>query len=343
MKLQVSLSENVLTGAGKLARLFKAQPVGNGIWRLPWSKHTLDQIKAKIKKDWTISDNTFIHVDKSFITYWSEAEEGETWIMFFDRPQQFKSNASIDDLLNQAKKEKSNLEEEFKRPRNTDLMKFNFIKHCWEVYNKEKFQGRLPKCNFELTRKVDPKNMRVRGMWIPTTRTLRVSPNIFNAKYEVFREILLHEMAHAAVTDLDHVLIEPIEKGHGPLWKKWMVHIGLDPRRFDPNTNTEYMPEGKEKEEAKGREAIFKELSSKYEKISPKSLRKGLVVGMIHNGKNAVIPGVILGPAKKKNEWLIITNDLTSYIVSSIFFVKISKDKLSSNLIEYIRSNGGEI
>jgi hypothetical protein len=96
----------------------------------------------------------------------------------------------------------------------------------------------LPK--LVLLKKQSAEAMRLRGRWWPGKRILEVAPRLYNASMNFFVEIFLHEMCHQAVSEIDRVN-ETVNKGHGPYWSKWMTHVGLNPLRFDPNDNTEYM------------------------------------------------------------------------------------------------------
>jgi hypothetical protein len=115
-----------------------------------------------------------------------------------------------------------------------------FIKQLWAWLNTHKFQGQMKAPNFRLLKKQSASSMRLRGRWWPGKRLLEIAPRLFNASENFFIEIVLHEMAHQAVSEIDRIN-ETVNKGHGPTWSKWMKHVGLNPLRFDPNDNVTYM------------------------------------------------------------------------------------------------------
>jgi hypothetical protein len=124
--------------------------------------------------------------------------------------------------------------------------------------NRTKFGGLLSTNKFGLTKKVDASRMRTRAHWSPLDKMVRMSENLFNADWNKFCEIFLHEMCHQAVHQIDNVY-ETAEAGHGPHWKAWMERVGLDPRRYDPEKNTTYMTEKERKateERVKGHQEI---------------------------------------------------------------------------------------
>jgi hypothetical protein len=82
---------------------------------------------------------------------------------------------------------------------------------------------------------------------------------LFNAPASFFYEVFLHELCHAAVYCIDHV-VDPSEGGHGKNWQTWMKKVGLDPRRLDPTQDSVYQT----KEET----AIDQEAAAHYGKLA---------------------------------------------------------------------------
>lgn len=79
-----------------------------------------------------------------------------------------------------------------------------------------------------------PNRRRVLGLYQFGKSGVRVllTPRILN-KSELFREVFLHELAHA----LDHrergsFLINTRNSHHGANWRKWCERLGIPARRF---------------------------------------------------------------------------------------------------------------
>jgi len=160
-------------------------------------------------------------------------------------------------------------------------LKLLTIKYLWNQINKIKFESKLEEPNLEMMRD-QGSNFKLRGYWQPFGRRLALSPRLFNAKPEIFLEILVHEMCHQATSEISHVYGEP-EKGHGPVWKSWMVKCGLDPSRYDRNTNDEYLTP----QQRKVADYV------KTHKLQPKDERRGVICGM-YNSKDGTIREVVI-------------------------------------------------
>ena len=91
------------------------------------------------------------------------------------------------------------------------------------------------------------KKFRSHGKWNKETRTISITPRIFNGNYEQAKKLMLHEMCHQAVTDIENT-VENVKQGHGPLWSKWMKHVGLNPERYVPKEEHENLMTKEEKE-----------------------------------------------------------------------------------------------
>lgn len=115
-----------------------------------------------------------------------------------------------------------------------------FLKALWAFLNTAKFGGRLEAPNFRLLKDMGAQAMSLRGRWTASKRLLEVSPRLYNASQNFFVEVVLHEMCHQAVSEIDGTR-EAIAQGHGPAWERWMRKVGLNPLRYDPNDNTTYM------------------------------------------------------------------------------------------------------
>ncbi len=132
------------------------------------------------------------------------------------------------------------------------LAQMMFLKALWAYLNTAKFGGQLKAPNFKLLKNMGATSMRLRGRWWASGRLLEIAPRLFNASQNFCVEVVLHEMCHQAVSEIDKVNESSIEKGHGPTWVKWMRHVGLNPLRFDPTDNATFMtPKELKEHEAK--------------------------------------------------------------------------------------------
>jgi len=180
--------------------------------------------------------------------------------------------------------------------------RLQFMKKLWHYFNSAKFGNRLQEPNFRLLKNQAASKMRLRGRWWPNSKLLEMAPRTFNASQNFFNEIFLHEMCHQATTQIDAADGHPEErrnKGHGPIWQKWMKHVGLNPLRFDPNDNSTYMTY----EERGEHEAKKERLKEAVEEIKEKGLRRMWRIddpcwatvlwnGRIYNGMVAAPTGV---------------------------------------------------
>ena len=130
----------------------------------------------------------------------------------------------------------------------SNSLKLGFIAKAWRYLNEAKFQSRLKQPVFRLLKHTDAAHFRLRGSWSPSKKMLSLYPGVFNASQEKFMSILLHEMAHQAADQIDHLMYTSADEAHGPGWQKWMHHVGVPPSQFDATANDEYMEEGPQKE-----------------------------------------------------------------------------------------------
>jgi hypothetical protein len=157
--------------------------------------------------------------------------------------------------------------------------RIKFMKQLWTHLNTAKFHGALPAPRaIQLMPNVQAKKLRTRGRWFPSPRVLEMAPRTFNAHLDFFVEIFLHEMCHQAVTDIDKSFSME-EAGHGAEWKAWMVKVGLNPRRFDPNPNETYMSKKELKNDPAG---LLRKRAQSYEDIP---LKSGVQVTYVYSGR----------------------------------------------------------
>lgn len=117
-----------------------------------------------------------------------------------------------------------------------------FMKNAWDSLNKAKFEGKLARPNFRFLKRQPIVRMRGRGLWQSKTRTLAMNRRCF-CEYDTFYDTFLHEMCHQAVHELDKLGYREANEGHGPVWRAWMVKVGLEPLQYDPLSNRHYMSE----------------------------------------------------------------------------------------------------
>ena len=135
----------------------------------------------------------------------------------------------------------------YKQAQGNPKFRLPFAKKLWTYFNKTKFADRLTMPKLEVSTKPSfgmPGGLRnARGVY-QTGRNfgpgiIWLADFLFNSSEAFTNEILLHEMCHQAAWEIDHDT-DRSQKGHGPVWQRWMVHVGLDPRRYDPTDDYEY-------------------------------------------------------------------------------------------------------
>lgn len=155
------------------------------------------------------------------------------------------------------------------------------MKAMWMNFNASRFQGRLsPPPNFGFIRdsrvvkmgawahfRTAPVFSQERKEWY-RVYYIEFHPKSFLSDFESFARTLLHEMCHEAVEKLDQLRTREANKGHGPVWAKWMRHVGLDPTKFwrdyDPKTEEllkEEVQTDRARRIARGDEKVRQEIS----------------------------------------------------------------------------------
>ena len=180
-------------------------------------------------------------------------------------------------------------EPEFKAPR-TKQEAMGFMVEHWHNYNKKYFNGQLALPVFYVMRNLGSTKFRGLGRWIPSKRELALSPRAFTSE-KAFHTTFVHEMCHQAVSEIDRVNESNINRGHGPVWSRWMRHCGLDPQQF---ANTDDYRTDEENAELDRRIGLVKGAQSNYPQATPKSMMPAqhldVITGQMHKG-------IILGPA----------------------------------------------
>lgn len=134
----------------------------------------------------------------------------------------------------------------YERAKSNTSYRVKFATKLWEYFNDTKFDGRLPKPKILVSVKPPASSAnltKARGVYFPRlggpAGTIWLADYLFNSREAFFVEVHLHEICHQAVACIDRTF-DPVEGGHGPLWKSWMRKVGLDPRRYDPTDDVAY-------------------------------------------------------------------------------------------------------
>jgi hypothetical protein len=95
------------------------------------------------------------------------------------------------------------------------------LQATWRSENRARFASRLGPCVIEVV------DMSPWGLWEPTSRTIRLSARLLGlGDWLAVREVLLHEMAHQYVTDVEGGDASP----HGPVFRRVCEERGIDRR-----------------------------------------------------------------------------------------------------------------
>ncbi len=184
-----------------------------------------------------------------------------------------------------------------------------FMEHLWKHLNTTKFQGEMKVPNIGFMKLQGVMSMRVRAYWRGGSyRNLNVSPRLFNSQLGTFVEIFLHEMAHQAVSEISKVNEMRINKGHGPVWKGWMVKVGLDPNQFDHRMNDVFQSteeKSKDDEIVRLGESLSKSQICAYG-IGPNSPYPGRII-VSKEGK--IQPGIVICCTEKPGEFIVAWED----------------------------------
>jgi hypothetical protein len=115
----------------------------------------------------------------------------------------------------------------------TSLKKF--LKPIWETYNVLYFEGALKRCpNFILFE--NPKFLAAYGFSLSRNNKVSHGKIIFSEKFfyeassKMFKEALLHEMAHQFVIEI----LNLPHHGHGPIWRMICKALGIKPQAKTP-------------------------------------------------------------------------------------------------------------
>jgi hypothetical protein len=197
------------------------------------------------------------------------------------------------------------LRAQFGRARVHRELQLPYIKELWHYLNQHKFHNALHMPNLRVMKAVKGTSFRLRGYWQAYNRELGMSPRLFNGSVEFFVEVLLHEMCHQAVSEIDKVR-DRTEQGHGPHWIAWMRKVGLNPNRYDPTENKVFMTneerDALEERQAKQRNILDVVKEEGLEHTAPKPMMNATVLW-----KAEMHDGIIVCKAfGKKNMWAFL-------------------------------------
>lgn len=210
-----------------------------------------------------------------------------------------------------------NLQQLYVRAQTTPKFRIKFMQDLWIYLNHAKFAGKLRQPNLELIKGSTAAKMRVRGYWQPSTWTLKMHPQIFNASQDFFVEIFLHEMCHEAVSQYWMELTAEEKQdnnkhaGHGTAWSKWMRHVGLNPLRFDPREASVYMGE-EEKSKHDALQEKWKQVGEEAEARGLKLLARPQVgAPVVIRRTDGLHHGFLMMQTKKStNEWAVLPKEM---------------------------------
>jgi predicted SprT family Zn-dependent metalloprotease len=157
-----------------------------------------------------------------------------------------------------------------------DRGKIKILAEMWKFYKDRYFGSKLkPAGSIRFLKDTGLKFNR-RGSYSPGMNQLAFSRRLFNAPFEKFREVFLHEMCHQATH-----LVSKSNVAHGSVWKEWMVTVGLNPNRLDYDSNETYLSDKEkvayqkmkevEKEKQIEREKAKADVAKKEIKVYPKN------------------------------------------------------------------------
>lgn len=183
-------------------------------------------------------------------------------------------------------------------------------------------------------------NFKRRGAWFANQRTIKLSPRIFNGKQESALTVIVHEIAHQCVSEIDKVY-DRTAQGHGWNWQNWMRKFGLTPSRYDTQDKEEYMTDYEKAKHniIKDRHEAFKQ---QYVPLSPSELSENTVAVMFDTRTGNYTPGILVCKNDKAGKrWAFVHSLTGSWIVTppSILYkaTQDQVDKFKENAQEWLR------
>jgi predicted SprT family Zn-dependent metalloprotease len=109
------------------------------------------------------------------------------------------------------------------------------LRDTWELLNYNFFRDRLRPVSFAL---IDTKTYL--GRWDPESRTIELDRSLLTRRsWITIVEVLKHEVAHQAVSDLHDHEVAHQESPHGPLFRSYCEHLGIPPHARDRGGDVE--------------------------------------------------------------------------------------------------------
>lgn len=150
-------------------------------------------------------------------------------------------------------------------------------------------------------------NFKRRGAWFAHIRTIKLSPRIFNGKQESALTVIVHEIAHQCVSEIDKVY-DRTAQGHGWNWQQWMRKFGLTPSRYDTQDKEEYMTEHEKTKHniIKDKHEAFKQ---QHTPLSPWELSENTVAVLFDTRSGTYTPGILACRNDKAGKrWAFVTS-----------------------------------
>lgn len=212
--------------------------------------------------------------------------------------------------------------------------RLGFLNMLWKELNETNFENAMVLPTMRFLKDMGSRGRRL-AHWNPRLRELGFAPRLFNAPLNVILETMLHEMCHQAVSEITKVK-ETTNGGHGPNWIRWMVRVGLDPKRYDTNDALVYVPDDekeafiKQRQEMEQRRAELenqKETMNRLWRIQPNTPALGAFNG-------SFTPGLIVCSTNATNtSWAFLpagSFKVGYYTLSSeVFYELTDADKIA--------------
>lgn len=211
--------------------------------------------------------------------------------------------------------------------------KANMLPYLRKVYanaNRKFFDGKLKPCGIYIMKDMG-KSFRGRGKWIPSKRTIGISPRLFNGEEIHVLTTLVHEMCHQATSEIDGIAREE-NGGHGYNWVKWMRKCGLTASRYSIFDNETFMTDTELEEETRKKQNKEKAVTQAT-KTGMKQmyyLREDTVAQYFDAKANKWIKGLIVSKNDQKGErWVfIVTPTYSSWkIIPATWFFEVPKEE----------------
>lgn len=190
----------------------------------------------------------------------------------------------------------------------TDML--HAISEMWKAANHVFFNNRLVAPTFLLLKLV--KTVRGLGYWHrgydektdTVFRKISLSPRLFNAAYSKLCTVLVHEMCHQAVSEINKV--QEGAGGHGVHWEQWMRKCGLSPDRYNKDDVLDFM-NTEERSAVLQRKEDFGQATAGLKRITPKAL---LPVSFFETAKGKMTNGLVVEKADAAGrKWVVVTKE----------------------------------